>query len=300
VTRRKERVDISGAAWLISFSLLLGFNQALVKLVNAGLAPFAQAGLRSVAAVLPVLIYALVMRKRLSITDGSLPLGVLNGLFFAAEFALLFVALNFSTVTRVSLFFYTMPLWVAVGAHFLIAGEQLTPRKFAGLCVALAGVALGLFSGTSSGPAEPAATRLWVGDLLALLGACFWAGVALLLRTTRLAQVSPEMNLLYQLVVSGIVLTACAWLFYEPIREPTPLIWGAFAFQVIFVACIGFLGWIWLLNTYPVTDMASFSLLTPLFAIGFGWLIFDDEITWLFLLALGLVLIGLALVNQRR
>lgn len=298
MTQRKDRVDLSGAFWLISFSVLLGFNQALVKLVNDGLAPFAQAGLRSVAAVLPVLIYALIMRKRLSISDGSLPLGVLNGLFFSLEFALLFLALDFSSVARVSLFFYTMPLWVAVAAHFMIAGEQLTRRKFVGLSIALAGVALGLFTGTAT--ATDGSTRLWIGDLMALLGAGFWAGVAILLRTTRLSQVSPEMNLLYQLTVSGIVLTACAWLFYDPIREPTPLIWGAFAFQVIFVACIGFLGWIWLLNTYPVTDMASFSLLTPLFAIGFGWLIFDDEITWLFLCALALVLIGLALVNQRR
>ncbi len=300
MTQRKDRIDLSGALWLISFSFLLGFNQALVKLVNDGLAPFAQAGLRSLAALLPVLIYALIMRKRLSITDGSLPLGVLNGIFFSLEFALLFLALDFSTVTRVSLFFYTMPLWVAIGAHFLIEGEQLTRQKFVGLSVALAGVALGLFSGANTEATQTGSTSLWVGDLMALIGAIFWAGVALLLRTTRLAKVSAEMNLLYQLAVSGIVLTACAWLFYEPIREPNALIWGAFTFQVIFVACIGFLGWIWLLNTYPVTDMASFSLLTPLFAIGFGWLIFDDDITWLFLCALALVLIGLALVNQRR
>ena len=298
--QRKARIDLGGALWLIGFSVLLGLNQALVKLVNDGLAPFAQAGLRSAAAVLPVLIYALIMRKRLSITDGSLPLGLLNGLFFSVEFALLFLALDFSSVARVSLFFYTMPLWVAIAAHFLIDGEQLTKRRVAGLTVALAGVALALLTGKDAVTADAGVKNLWVGDVLALLGAGFWAGIAILLRTTRLSRVSAEMNLLYQLAVSGVVLTACAWLFYEPIRDPTPLIWGAFTFQVIFVACIGFLGWIWLLNTYPVSDMASFSLLTPLFAIGFGWLIFDDEITWLFLCALALVLLGLALVNQRR
>lgn len=290
----QPRVDLTGALLLISFSLLLGLNQALVKLVNAGLEPFAQAGLRSLAAFLPVLLYALVMRKRLSIKDGSLGLGLLNGLFFAIEFALLFAALDLSSVTRVSLLFYTMPLWVAIGAHFLIPGEQLTARRLLGLSIALTGVALALLQGSGDTSGQ------WLGDVFSLLGAGFWAGIALLLRTTRLSQVSPEMNLLYQLGVSGVLLTLCSWLFFEPIRDPTPLIWSIFAFQVIFIACIGFLMWIWLLNIYPVSDMASFSLLTPLFAIGFGWLIFADEITPLFLLALALVLLGLWLVNRRR
>jgi len=285
----------------VGFSVLLGLNQALVKLVNAGFAPFAQAGLRSLFAFFPVLVYALLMRKRLSYTDGSLGLGLLNGLFFALEFALLFLALDYSTVTRVSLFFYTMPLWVAVGAHFLIPGEALSKTRALGLALAVTGVAVALIQGPAQGlTADTHATSdAWIGDLLGLFAAMFWAGVALLLRTTRLAEVSPEMNLLYQLGVSAVLLTACAWLFFEPVREPTPIIWGILAFQVIFVACIGFLMWIWLLSIYPTSDMASFSLLTPLFAIAFGWLIFDDTITVLFLLALALVLCGLVLVNRR-
>ncbi len=291
--QRKDRVDASGALLLTGFSLLLGFNQVLVKLVNTGLDPLAQVGLRSLGALCLVAAFALITRKQLSITDGSLGLGLLNGLFFSLEFALLFAALDFSSVARVSLFFYTMPLWVALGAHFLVEGEQLTGRRSAGLGIALVGVGLGLFqnNGNTDG--------LWIGDLLSLLAAGFWAAIALLLRTTRLARVSPEMNLIYQLSVSGLLLTACAWLFFEPIREPTALTWGILSFQIIFVVSIGFLMWTWLVGIYPVSDMASFSLLTPIFAVGFGWLIFDDRITPLFLLALTLVLLGLVLVNQR-
>ena len=292
--QKKDRVDATGALLLVSFSLLLGLNQALVKLVNLGLEPFAQAGLRSLGAIIPVAVFAWFTRRQLSISDGSLGLGLLNGLFFAAEFALLFVALDYSSVARVSLFFYTMPLWVAVAAHFLIEGERLTPRRSLGLGVALAGVAVGLLQKTGS------AEGVWIGDLLSLLAAVFWAAIAILLRTTRLSRITPEMNLLYQLGVSGVVLTACAWLFFDPIREPTTLTWGILGFQILFVASIGFLLWIWLLSIYPVSDVASFSLLTPLFAVGFGWLIFSDQITPLFILALALVLLGLYLINQRR
>jgi len=187
-----------------------------------------------------------------------------------------------------------MPLWVAVGAHFLIEGERLTTRRLLGLLVALSGVAIGLLQNTGS------TSGVWIGDALSILAAICWAAIALMLRTTRLSAVSPEMNLLYQLVVSGVVLTLWASLFLEPLREPTTLTWSILAFQSLFVACIGFLMWTWMLGIYPVSDMASFSLLTPLFAVTFGWLIFDDEITPFFLVALALVLVGLVLVNQKR
>ena len=111
--QKKDRVDALGAVLLVSFSVLLGLNQALVKLVNAGLDPAAQAGLRSLGALLPVALFAWITRKRLSVTDGSLGFGLLNGLFFSAEFALLFIALDYSSVARVSLFFYTCLLYTS-------------------------------------------------------------------------------------------------------------------------------------------------------------------------------------------
>ncbi len=152
-------MDAVGAGILISFSVLLGLNQALVKIVNDGLAPVFQSGLRSICAFLPVLLFALWMNKRLSITDGTLPAGLFSGVLFSLEFCLLFLALDFTTVARVSLFFYTMPLWLALAAHVLLPGEQLDRSRLAGLTVALGGVALALVGGIE---AMPVRWRGWV------------------------------------------------------------------------------------------------------------------------------------------
>ncbi len=300
--QRKDHIDLFGAVILIGFSVLLGLNQALVKLVNDGLAPIMQAGLRSLAAFVPILLFAVIMRRKLQFERATLGLGVLNGLIFGLEFCLLFIALDYSTVARVSLFFYTMPVWVALGAHLLIPTERLTSLQTLGLMIALVGVAVGLFQGQAA-----ALETAWLGDSLSLLAAMLWAATVLLLRTTRLAQLSAEMNLLYQLAISGVLLTAFAYapfdafkeVFGEPIREPTPILWAIFAFQVISVACVGFLTWIWLLSIYPATKMTSFSLLTPIAGVAFGWLIFNDELTPLFILALLLVGAGLLLVNRQ-
>ena len=290
---RRDRMDLFGASLLISFSVLLGLNQALVKLVNDGFAPVFQSGLRSACAFAPVLVYALVMGKRLSLRDGTLLPGIANGLLFSGEFCLLFLALDLTTVARASLFFYTMPLWVALGAHFLIPGDRLTLVRSLGLALALGGIALGLLAGS-----ETNTEATWPGDVLALMASVCWAGIALLTRTTRLATATPEMNLLYQLAVSTIVLLLLAPLFGPLIREPTAGILAIFAFQVIGVVAIGFVVWFWILSIYPVSKMASFSLLTPVFGVLFGWLIFDDALGPTFVLALLLVGSGLILVNR--
>ena len=284
-------MDVLGISLLVGFSVLLGFNQALVKLVNVGFSPLFQGGIRSLLAIAPVLIFALVMRRRLNISDGSLPWGILNGLLFSLEFGLLFIALDYTTVARTSLFFYMMPVWVAISAHFLIPEEPLNRNKVLGLGLAVGGIAIAFSSDLG-----PSGEKAWIGDLLALLAGFFWAGIALLTRL-KLSMSSPEQNLLYQLVVSAIVLTAIGLLSGDAVREPTLLIYGVLAFQVLVIVAFGFLVWFWILSIYPVSNMASFSLFTPVSGIFFGWLIFDDPMTAGFFAALFLAGAGILLVN---
>ena len=160
---RRDRIDGFGAACLFSTALIMGLNQVFIKLVNAGLQPVFQVGLRSAFAIVPILAFAFIARRKLSISDGSLIPGILCGLLFAFEFMLLFPALEFTTVSRASIMFYTMPFWLAVAAHFLIPGEQLNRFKIAGLALAIAGIVLAFYD-----PDEQAAfkeRRLRLGSL---------------------------------------------------------------------------------------------------------------------------------------
>jgi drug/metabolite transporter (DMT)-like permease len=291
---RKDRIDALGAAVLLTFSLLVGLNQVMIKLVNAGMQPVFQAGMRSVCAFLPVLIFAVLTRRRLSLTDGSLWPGVLAGVFFAAEFVALFQSVEYTSVARASVFFYTMPFWVALGAHFLIPAERLTLARLFGLFLAVAGVALALLRND-----HPASENALFGDFLSLLGAVFWAAIVFLARLTKLSKCSPEMLLLYQLSVSSVILLAAAPLFGPLIREMTPALAGIFAFQVLAVVCFGFLLWFWALKIYPASNMTSFSFLAPLFGVLFSWLILGEAISWTTIAALVLVAIGIVLVNRK-
>lgn len=295
---RKSGIDAFGAIMLIAISANLGLNQAMVKLVNAGMAPAFQAGMRSACAILPVALFALWRGKKLTISDGSLLPGVLCGIFFAAEFYLLFEALERTTVGRASVLFYTMPIWVAVGAHFLIPGEALTRRRVLGLLLAVAGVAIALMRniGGGEGIISP---QMLTGDLMALTGATGWASIALIARLSKLSKSAPEMQLLYQLIVSAPILIAIAFVSGDMFREMTPMLWGAFTYQVLGVVAIGFTLWFWILSIYPASDMASYAFLSPLFGVIFGWLIIGEALTVNIVLALALVAAGIWLVNRR-
>ena len=290
--QRKQQIDMFGGSVLVAFSALLGLNQVMIKMVNAGLQPVFQAGLRSFCAFFPVLLFAWLARKKLSISDGSFWPGMLAGVLFGVEFLFVFIGLDYTSVSRASVLFYTMPLWVALAAHFILPGETLTVRRSLGIVLAIVGVAIALMfkSGTIG-------EKAWLGDLLCLAGSFLWAAIALLARASKLSHARPEMQLLYQLGVSAPILLVASFWFGDLLRDPDPLIWFIFGFQVLVVVAIGFLAWFWVLSVYPAADMAVYSFLAPVFGVFFGWLILDEVVGWNILLALVLVSVGIAMVN---
>ena len=291
---RKPRIDSIGAGILIAFMIILGLNQALVKIMNVAMEPTFQAALRSLAAAPVLAAYCLWRKTKFDISPAILIPGIITGICFAGEFALLFQAVQHTTVARASVFFYTMPFWVAIAAHFLIPGEHLTPIRISGLVLAAVGVSIAIFSRTTVGNEGSL-----LGDVLALAAATGWAAIAILARTTQFSTIKPELQLLYQLVVSSIVLIPIALIIGENFKEPEAWHFGIFAFQVLIVVCFGFALWFWVLSKYPASDVASFSFFAPVFGVFFGWLLLDEPITWTIVIAVILVGMGIVLVNRR-
>ena len=290
--KKKDHFDLFGGTALVVLSLMLGLNQVMIKLLNSGLQPVFSAGMRSVCAGILVIGYALWRRKRLGISDGSLLPGILTGILFATEFVFLFLALDYTTVTRVSIFFYSMPIWMTIGAHFLVPGEGITPRKFLGLLLAMAGV-IWAFSDRGAGGGDLR------GDILCTISAMCWAGIGLIARVSKMNRATPEMQLIYQLVVSSIILIPLSLLFGPLIRDLQPWHLGIFAFMVIGVVAIGFLVWFWILSIYPPAEMASYAFLSPVFGVIFGWLLLGEQMGATIFGALTLVSLGIVLINRK-
>lgn len=288
---RKDRLDAFGGAVLIGVTLLLAFNQIIVKIVNTGLQPVFFAGLRSALAVFFVWAW-LVWRKRPPrLNRAAWGPGMLMGLVFAAEFLCLFLALDLTTVGRTSVIFYSMPVWFAILAHFGL-GERITPVRAAGLALAFSGAAWAILSGASTGEGS------LTGDLFALGGAFGWAGTAFIARRPIMRAEGPEMQLFWMVLVSAPILLLAAPFFGPLIRDLQPVHLAWLVFQASVVVAGGFIAWLWLMSIYPSSTVASFSFLTPVFALSLGALIFGETITLAILGSALLVAIGIVLINR--
>ena len=216
----------------------------------------------------------------------------ISGLLFAFEFMCLFTALDLTTVSRTSIIFYSMPVWLALLAHTLLPGERLSGLRAIGLGLAMVGVTLAVLD-RSLGEVS------LLGDLLALGAALSWAGIALCVRVTPFSEVPAEQQLIWQLIVSAPLLLLAAPFFGGYLREIEPIHIAGMLFQIFAVASFGFLIWFALMKIYPASSVASFSFLSPVFAVILGWLILDEKIGAQIWLALGLVASGIFLINRR-
>lgn len=288
---RKARIDAFGAVALVGFSALLGFNQVVIRVVNDGLQPVFFAGLRSLGAVFCLWLWFVIRSRPLDLKRQDLGPGVLIGIFFALEFILLFTALDLTTVSRASVIFYTMPLWLALIAHIMLPGERITPTKAMGQALAFSGAAIAIFWRSGEGEAT------LLGDLLALGAAFGWAGITMVARTG-LKDVAPDRQLMWQVAVSAPILFLVAPLFGPFVRDLEVIhLWGL-GFQIIVIVTFGFAAWLWLLSIYPAPSVAAFSFLSPVFGVLSGWIFLGEALGAPILLALALVAAGLILINR--
>ena len=293
--QKKTKIDAFGAIALISFSLLLGINHVVIKIVNLGLNPIFFAGIRSFIAFIFIIIWMKLVDKPIVFNSKYTKISFTAGIIFALEFLFLFLALDFTTVSRNSIIYYSMPLWLTMLLFFTKSNEKISFLKFLGLILAFIGVVLSV---TNFKINLILNSPNLIGDILAFLAALFWALLIIIAKNSSFSKVSPEMQLLWMVMVSGPILTIFSLFIEDPIRNFQLIhIWGIL-FQSIIVVAGGFLFWLWLLSKYPASGVASFSFLTPIFTIFFGWLILSEVMTFDFLIAASLVILGLILINR--
>ncbi|MGB3146197.1 MAG: DMT family transporter [Paracoccaceae bacterium] len=292
---RKDHIDLFGAASLTGFALFLAVNQIIIKFVNQGLQPVFFAGARSLIGLVALTIWMIWRGHAFRFDRCYLLPGLAMGLAFSAEFLLLFIALDLTTVSHASILLYSMPVWLTIGAHFLLPGERINPLKALGLVAAFSGVAWALMD-RGAGQAEGQVSLL--GDLCALLASWGWVSITLLARGTRLREVRPEMQLFWQVAVSGPVLLLAAMFFGPLVRDLAPIHLAGLFYQGIVVVAAGFAFWFWLLSIYPAASVASFSFLSPIFGVLLGWLILSEPVGPATLVSAALVAVGIILINR--
>jgi drug/metabolite transporter (DMT)-like permease len=288
---------LSAAAVAVMLLLCVswGFNQVTVKLALPDIPPLTQAAIRSVGALIVVLIGVRLRGLDIFKRDGTLIPGIGLGILFALEFVMINIGLTLTTATRAIIFLYTAPFFVALGATTFL-GEDLSVRQWIGMALSFSGViaAIGL-------PQADVDSSVMLGDIMLIGGASFWAATTLLFKATRLAKAPAEKAMVYQLAVSAPLLALFALLTGETMTHmPGAVALTAFTYQTVWVVGCTFLIWYVLMKSYPASALSAFTFITPLFGVAAGHFVLHEPLSPGFAVAIVLVVAGLVLVNRRR
>jgi len=290
----KDHLDGLAIGILIACCMFWGLQQILVKAVMAEVPPLMQASVRCIGACVLLMLWCRVRGIRLLARDGSLWAGLLAGGLFAAEFACIYLGLLHTTASRLTVFLYTSPFWVAALVPLFVKSERLRPLQWLGLACAFVAVAFAMREGLGGGSAT--------GDLLGLAAGALWGLTTVSIRATRLTtRVSPEKLLFYQIATTAIVVPWISLALGETwsLSGWSTLAWGSVLAQTVIGAFASYLAWMWMLGRYPATRISVFVFLTPLFALLFGTVLLHEAVSTTLLAALGLVVAGIVLVNRR-
>jgi drug/metabolite transporter (DMT)-like permease len=293
---RKDHLDSVAATILLACCMFWGFQQVLVKATLPELAPVYQAALRFIGATVLLMLWCRWRGVALFARDGTLWPGLLAGLLFAAEFAALYIGLQYTTASRLTVFLYTSPFWVALVLPLLVHAEKLRRVQWVGLVLAF----LALVFAMRESFVAPLSERQLLGDALALAGGLSWGLTTVTIRASALARTSAEKLLFYQVAVAAAMLP----LLSIALGETWSTDFSAFAatsllLQTVVGAFASYLVWMWMLGRYPATKISAFAFLTPMFALVFGSLWLREPLTPSLLVALALVAVGIVLVNRK-
>ena len=289
-------LDPLAIALTVALCLIWGFNQVAVKLAIHDIPPLIQCLIRSVIATVLVLAWTQFRGIPLFKRDGTLLAGIIAGVLFALEFLLIYRGLLYTTATRAVLFLYTAPFLVVLGARWLVKGDHFHLMQWFGMALSFAGIVIAF--GLPTPAADP---HQMLGDVMMVGAAVAWAATTLVIKVSRLNQVSSEKTMLYQLVVSVPLLAAGVLVFGEHIDAmPSAVALGALAYQAVWVVCVTYMAWFALIVRYSASRLSSFTFLTPLFGVVAGHMVLNEPLSPPFALAVALVAIGLVLVNRPR
>lgn len=281
-------------ALLVALGITWGSSFLFIKvIVNAGIEPLGMSAVRTFLGALTLVPFAWVarigFRQPRETWLAMLGLGVLN---FAIPWTLFGVAGQHVPSGASAVANASAPFWSAILATFLLKADRLGAQRVAGLMVGFLGVIVLMSSDLSE------LTVAESGSIALILVATLCYGISAVSIRRWLAGVPPVPLATVQ------VSTAATLLF------PAALLTGAFSgadlsFKVAANAvALGALGsglavvaYMYLIQNVGPVRASVVTYIVPPVGVLLGWLFLDEEIGWNLVLALTLILAGVAMVQ---
>ncbi len=215
---------------------------------------------------------------------GDVLLAALGGVLFTVNSYFWSRGIQLGGPTIPTLFANTSPLWVSLGALFLLR-ERLKPAFFGGLLAALAGavVMLAAGGGLAGGSLQ--------GALYGVFSAVFFGGFFLVSQRAR-RRLDALAYFWLSTAASALAALALVALSGSPLTGFPALTWLLFLALGLFTQVIGFLSISYTLGYLPASLVSPAQLLQLLVTAGLGRLFLHEALSWQQLAGGALVIAG--------
>ena len=291
-----SKLSLGTVVLAVAVHSLWGGNAVAIKLSLEAFPPMWTAFLRFSIAIVCVALWArfrgIPMRPKRSEWWWL----VLLGVFFSIQIGLMNIGFEHTSGSIGSILMATNPIFAALWAHFLVAGDRLTRQRIIGLFVAFLGAAVVILqSGHIDG-----ATAVGVGSGLVFLSAALLG--CRLAYTGRLLQRMDEVRVvLWQMVISVPVFGVAALMSENIVWERVGLApIAGIVYQGLVVAGLGFMLLTYLMKRYSTSVITSFNFVSPISGVLLSVLVLGDKITFHVLAGVALVGTGLYLVARHQ
>lgn len=196
-----------------------------------------------------------------------------------------------------ALFVATAPFWIAVIERLHNTGDRLDRRRMAGMVVGFVGVALLVTPGGAGGAFD---AHFVLGAIGIQLGSIAWQ-YGTVRAKYKLHDIPPLMSSAIQMLSGGIAVTSIGLLAGETkrVRFASDGLM-ALAYLTLFGSVLAYTSYVYALRHMRTTNMSLYAYINPLVAVILGAAILHERLTWVSILAMVIILGGVAIVQTRR
>ena len=292
-----QRLVMSGKDWalLVTLSVLWGGSFFFVKVAVAQLPPLTLVLCRVSLAAL--VLWGVILWRRVplpalrGVWRSLLAMGALNNV---VPFSLMFWGQTHIASGLASILNATTPLFTVLLAHLLTGDERLTSRRLAGVGIGLAGAVVIVGPGVVTGLGAHA-----LAELAVLAGAFSYALAGIFGR--RFGTLPPLVTAAGQLSASTLLMLPLVAAVDQPWRLTSPgaIVWGAVGGLALLSTALAYVLYFRILRSSGATNLLLVTFLIPVSALLLGTLILGERLAPGQLAGMGLIVLGLAVIDGR-